>query len=734
MKPRLAVPLLLTLLVCGTPLAFEGRVVGPDGEPLAGARVAVLGGRGSAVADATGRFLLSPDPPVPFSLLVSRPDGVALRPIRVHELPVTGPLELRLEPYLTQSVMVLSDAPVDVEVPPAAAFTLVGRADLEQRRPQTLADVLSNVPAASRLEEGASAVPALRGLPRSRTLLLLDEGRVTAERRAGPSATFLDPLTIEEVEVIRGPGAVAYGSDAFGGVVRGRTRIPDGSDPFAIRFGADMATLGEDTFAGDLEVAGPLLGGGAMIGGSARRLDDYESSEGAVDNSSARFSGARAGWQAPVLGGSLRVLWREDRGRDIGKPSIDSDEVRSYYPEENSSRGSAQYERGGLGPWSRFSVAVAWDRYTLLTERDQYETESEPRKDTLADVAAKDWGLRSEAERAIGPARLVLGLDASGRYGLHATNLTTSYTLDGSVAEEELEVAVESARREDLGAFASVAAPAGRTRLSAGLRLDRVASRNEGGVFGNRETSATEPSGFAAVGAPLGGGLDLTLQVARGFRDPLLSDRYYVGISGRGFVTGNPDLEPETSLQIDAAARWRSGPARIDAYAYRYRIRDLIERYREDGDYFFRNRGEAEIRGIEIEGGYAWPRIGAIEAGLSALRGEVLDDGTPTTDIPPRGGFVQFRRDADGRWWWLSRVAAYARDERPGPTETIVPGYAVVDAGAGFRLRDAIEIRVYGRNLLDHAYRATADEKAVLAPGRTVELTVRGVLGPRRDG
>ena len=50
-------------------------------------------------------------------------------------------------------------------------------------------------------------------------LLLLDDGRVSSERRAGPSATYLDPETIEEVEVVRGPAGILWGTNAVHGVV-----------------------------------------------------------------------------------------------------------------------------------------------------------------------------------------------------------------------------------------------------------------------------------------------------------------------------------------------------------------------------------------------------------------------------------------------------------------------------------------------------------------------------------
>jgi outer membrane receptor protein involved in Fe transport len=53
----------------------------------------------------------------------------------------------------------------------------------------------------------------------------------------------------------------------------------------------------------------------------------------------------------------------------------------------------------------------------------------------------------------------------------------------------------------------------------------------------------------------------------------------------------------------------------------------------------------------------------------------------------------------------------------------------VVDAGFGWRLSRALELSLVGRNLLDRAYLGSADEDAVLAPGRSLRLTLRGRLG-----
>jgi len=72
---------------------------------------------------------------------------------------------------------------------------------------------------------------------------------------------------------------------------------------------------------------------------------------------------------------------------------------------------------------------------------------------------------------------------------------------------------------------------------------------------------------------------------------------------------------------------------------------------------------------------------------------------------------------------WV-RAAATARDDDPGPTERITPGYATLDLGGGLRLGARTEIRVALRNVTDRDYPATPDEKAVLAPGRAGVVTL----------
>ena len=705
-------------------VAFEGRVVMPDGRAVVGARVQVLGGRGAATAGRDGVFRLDPTPPLPFELLVTGADGVTARPIRVAALPEAGPLLVTLDAAATEAVIVLGEAP-DLNLPPAAALTLQGRGDLDQRAPVNLTEALESVPGAGRAGDGAAAVPSLRGMAAARTLIVLDEGRVTAERRAGPSASFVDAATIDELEVVRGPGSVAYGSDAFGGLIRARTHIPGPGEPTSMRYTLSGADNGRQRSAA-VDVGTDLLGGGLMLGASYRSAGAYDSPLGEVRDSEGEIKGFRAGYQHELLGGMLSAIWRTDLGRDLGKPSSESDLARTWYPEDTSHRATVSWEGGGIAGFSRLAIITTWDQYDLLTNKYTYATGSKAAQLSEAAVLAHDYGLRVEAERALGPARLVLGVDANGRYGLEAVNWYTTYTaVDPARTRED---SIEDARRDDLGAYVGLNASTGRLAVGSGLRYDRVTTRNTAGYFGDRSTSNSAVSGFLAATVTLAQGLEAVAQVSRGFRDPLLSDRYYRGISGRGFITGNPGLEAETSRQYDVALRYEAAPVALAAYGYTYRIRDLIERYKSGSDYFFRNRGEGEVRGVEVEATVRLPRRLLVQLALQSQRGEVLDDGTAMDTIPPTGAVLTLRRDPSERWSWLARLAAYRRDDRPGPTEQALPGYTVIDAGVGYRLSEALELQLLGRNLANRTYYGSADATSVLAPGRTIQLSLRGTM------
>jgi outer membrane receptor protein involved in Fe transport len=251
-----------------------------------------------------------------------------------------------------------------------------------------------------------------------------------------------------------------------------------------------------------------------------------------------------------------------------------------------------------------------------------------------------------------------------------------------------------------------------------------VTTTNLGGFFGDRATSNAAASGFAAFTAGPVRGLSMTAQISRGFRDPVLSDRYFRGPSGRGFITGNPDLEPETSVQLDLATRYTAKRTQLAVYFYQYRIHDLVERYQTQTDFFFfRNRGRARMRGFEVEARSDVGRGYSVELAAQVARGRALDDNAYLDDISPVTFSVAGRKDFVRRANAHARIAWHAKDDRPGPSEIAAPGATLVDLGGGWRLLPQLELRALLRNLLDDNYYASPDARWVLAAGRSVSVT-----------
>ena len=709
--------------------AFEGRIVDAQGRPIAGAEITILGRAGESRTNADGRFTWIPDPPTPFEVLVIAPGGLYMKPILVEHLP-GGVLELTVAP-LVNEVVTVSGSAASIETSPGAATATLTATEIQTRSPANLVQALENVPGINQVSEGQAAVPAVRGLARGRTLILVDGARVSSERRVGPSATYLDPDVVEGVEVARGPGSVAYGSDAFGGVISVRTRTVAPMAPTRARFSGTVGAGVPDRRASG-EVSKGFARGGVLFAAHTRDVEDYDGPDGEVFNSGYADHGFLGRVTYQLGHGLLSAGWQSDFGRDIERPRNNSSTVRFYYPSEDSHRFTVSYDVRDLAGFSRVMLTGFAGSYAQVTDQDRFATSTTGRSIERADVSANDFHVRGFGERLIGVARMEVGVDINGRYDLRALDIFENYDLNGTLARQIEVVSIDDARRVDTGLYASVeAAPTPMFSLAGGIRGDYVTTQNRGGYYGDRSTSNGAGSGFVALTAGSFRGFSTTLQLGRGFRDPVLSDRYFRGPSGRGFITGNPDLDPETSLQLDLGLRYTSPNLRAATYYYHYRIDDLIERYETAPDFFtFRNRGRARLRGFEVEAQASLGWNTTLESAFQIARGHALDDDTYLDDISPETVSVQLRKSFSIRDAFVQlRTAWYAEDTRPGPTEIVVPGYTLLDAAGGLTLADHLELRVSARNLLNELYMASQDARTVPAPGRSVALSAVLRLG-----
>jgi hemoglobin/transferrin/lactoferrin receptor protein len=112
----------------------------------------------------------------------------------------------------------------------AQPVSAIQRKDIQFINPANAADLLSQTSTAlvqkSQLGGGS---PILRGFEANKVLYVVDGVRMNnAIYRGGhlQDILSLDPMAMESVEIAYGPSAVAYGSDALGGVMSFNTRAP----------------------------------------------------------------------------------------------------------------------------------------------------------------------------------------------------------------------------------------------------------------------------------------------------------------------------------------------------------------------------------------------------------------------------------------------------------------------------------------------------------------------------
>ena len=193
----------------------------------------------------------------------------------------------------------------------AASFSILEGQALFERSQPTLGDTLNTLPGVNSDTFGAGASrPIIRGQTAPRVAVLSDSGVLLDASDISPDhAVTAEPLLIERVEVIRGPGTLLYGSGAIGGVVN----VLDGKIPSALpedriegSFGIRGSSAAEEE-AGAFEITAQatdnlLLHAEAMM----RDADDYRAEgidEDRVDGTHARSENA-----------SLGVSWVSDRG------------------------------------------------------------------------------------------------------------------------------------------------------------------------------------------------------------------------------------------------------------------------------------------------------------------------------------------------------------------------------------------------------------------------------------
>jgi len=401
-----------------------------------------------------------------------------------------------------------------------ADVTVLGDEQIRASGAVTVSDLLARQPGLELSRNGGPGTATslyLRGAETRFTAVYIDGIRVDSQSTGGAPWESIALGQVERIEIVRGPAAAVYGSDAIAGVVQIFTRKGEG--PFTPYVG-----VGVGSHRGGRLEAGFSGSSGALdyALGAARELSrGYNSMPaGNPDRDGYRQSSAsgRLGWK---INDAHRVdlsgtHTRMDAQYDGFLPGLDDHGLNRL-----STLGAAWSAQ-----WSkRYSTRLS------VSESDQrYETVPSPylSKTRLRNVLLQnEWREGSHLFTAALERREDHLVNAPIDQGRHQNAIALGYGFSG-----------------------------GPHTLQVNLRHDRDSE------FGGQTT------GGAAYGYGFAPGWRATVAAGTSFRVPTLYQRFS--------EYGQPALQPEKGRNIELGLHWAQGDSRFGVTAYRNRVTNLI--------------------------------------------------------------------------------------------------------------------------------------------------------------
>lgn len=197
--------------------ALDGKVVDSDGNVISGAVIEVVGTRDQVQSDEQGRFSVNAADAK--ELHVKAP-GYSHKVIQLGGQN-SGALTVKLASTVIEQVDVVGIPMHASIIESAQPITVLTGDELRNQQAATLGDSLKGqVGVHSNFHGNVASTPIIRGLSGPRVLVTQNSLDVSDVSRVGPDHSVATEVsTSEQIEILRGPSTLFYGSGAIGGVV-----------------------------------------------------------------------------------------------------------------------------------------------------------------------------------------------------------------------------------------------------------------------------------------------------------------------------------------------------------------------------------------------------------------------------------------------------------------------------------------------------------------------------------
>ncbi len=209
---------------------ISGTVKDETGQLVTSGYVQIMGTNKRTPINENGEFKFTSVKPGKFELHVSSVDHIhsSQNVSVVGESPVKIIIEVAASSIEVFDVTASAFHASNIES--AAPVSILAGEKLQQQQASTLGETLKNlVGVHSTFYGGVTSAPIIRGLDGPRVLITQNGMDAADASRVGPDHLIsTESSTVKQIEVLRGPATLFYGSGAIGGVVNMvDTRIPD---------------------------------------------------------------------------------------------------------------------------------------------------------------------------------------------------------------------------------------------------------------------------------------------------------------------------------------------------------------------------------------------------------------------------------------------------------------------------------------------------------------------------
>jgi len=446
----------------------------------------------------------------------------------------------------------------------------------------SLGSMVETIPGVNNQSTGGHAGrPVIRGLNGNR-IKVLSNGQNTDYQAYGVRhIQNLDPYLADRIEVIRGPQGVLFGSDAMGGVINvQQAELPYGEE-----------TSGE--LAGEYNSNNRERMLGAKVGAGTK---DFAFNAGVVTRDADNFNVPKSGPNPPKFVGEVPYTNYSNRSANIGIGyQQDWGEIEFRFTQWQSKQNYL-----GLGP----GFVASPTGQELNNNEAQLSAEFFTENDW---VIKPSWSKTNNQREAItGSEYEAMDDSQSGYLDIQVKRDDVKLALEHpAIGNFEGEVGFEFMEKEQALRSGSLTPSATESKralylfeeanferwlVQMGLRYDRhsvtvpVNTENQTfinkGIFDERNNSQEFGVGSGSLGVTyqIDNQWNLVTNIGSGFRAPSIFELYSGGVHGgvQAYQIGNPELEAETSVNVDLSLRWKTETTKMLATVYQNKITNYI--------------------------------------------------------------------------------------------------------------------------------------------------------------